>query len=138
MSKDKFKCPDCDFKATSSQGLKVHRKRKHTFYSEGDLPNKCDICDQNFVDYRGELRSIVWIEEHKLSHAYKSSFDLKYKCDECDFWGKDILSMNVHVKKHHSEKITCDYVAADIESLETHQFTCEAYICLNCHNKFSN
>ena len=73
-----------------------------------------------------------------MSHSYKSSSNLNYKCDECDFWGKDILSMNVHVKKHHSEKITCDYVAADIESLETHLFTCEIYRCLNCHNQFTN
>ena len=119
----------------------LHRKRKHTAYSEINRPSKCDICDENFVNYRGEPRSIEWIEEHRLSHSYRRSDNLQYKCDECTFWGKNELSMIVHVKKYHAEKITCglcDYVAVDSESLETHQFTCEIHKCSDCHNKFTN
>ena len=43
--------------------------------------------------------------------------------------------MEVHFKKMHSEKITCglcDFETKDVESLDTHLFTCEIYKCNNC------
>ena len=46
--------------------------------------------------------------------------------------------MEVHVKRVHSEKITCglcEYEATDIENLETHQFTCETFKCSVCKKK---
>jgi hypothetical protein len=58
------------------------------------------------------------IEKHIISHAYKSSTDLNFKCDECEFWGPNTLTMELHVKKFHSEKIICgwcDYEAAEVK-----------------------
>ena len=70
-----------------------------------------------------------------ISHAYKCSSDLQFKCDECEFWGPNSLTMEVHVKKLHSEKINCglcNYEASELESLETHMNTCEIYKCSDC------
>ena len=37
--KPKLRCPDCDFETNSSQGLKVHVKRKHTLTGTETLEN---------------------------------------------------------------------------------------------------
>ena len=137
----KFECPHCEFVSTSKQGLKVHMTRKHTKYTKDNRPNKCEVCDAHFMRYLGKPMYDESVEKAILAHSYKCSSYLKYKCDECEFWGKNILSMKVHVQKHHEEKTTCglcDYVADDIETLETHQFTCEIFKCFNCHKKFTN
>ena len=89
------------------------------------------------VDIMGKKLNKDKIEQHLMSHSYKSSLNLNYKCDECDFWGPNTLTMEVHMKKCHSENITCvlcEYVAKSIENLEMHQFTCEVYKCDECTN----
>ena len=116
--KTKFQCPLCEFKGSSQQGLKVHMKRKHTKYTEENRPNKCEICNVTYINTLGEPWDNERIEKHNISHSYKSSSNLNFKCDECEFWGPNTLTMEVHVKRYHSEKITCglcDYEATDIE-----------------------
>ena len=79
------------------------------------------------------------VEKHILAHSYKCSSYLKYKCDECDFWGPNTLTMEVHMKKYHSETVKCglcDYEAAGMEELETHMVTCEIYKCEECKTIF--
>ena len=63
---------------------------------------------------------------------------MNYKCDDCEFWGPNTLTMEVHVKSVHSEKITCglcEYEASNVENLETRQFTCEVSKCSECKTK---
>ena len=135
----KFQCNLCEFKGNTQQGLKVHMKRKHTKYTEENRPNKCDICNEKYVDILGEPWDNERIEKHNLSHSYKSSSNLNYKCDECEFWGPNTLTMEVHAKRVHCEKITCglcDYEASDVENMDTHQFTCETFKCSECKEIF--
>ena len=140
-SKEQFSCNMCDFKTNSKQGLNVHIKRKHTTYSEETLPTNCEICDEKFTDYKNKSWSKVEIEKHITSHSYQSSSELKFKCNECEFWGPNRLTMELHMKKFHSEKITCglcNYEAKTIEELETHNLTCENFRCCECDNNFKN
>ena len=135
---DKLNCPHCDFKTNLSQGLKVHLKRKHTSYADVS-PERCEICDYTFKDYMGKPWGGKQIESHMITHSIKSSGTLNYKCIECDFWGSNILTMEVHMKKNHSEKIKCglcDCEFKSIESLDTHLQTCETYRCFDCDNIF--
>ena len=81
-------------------------KKKHTCKIESS-PNKCEMCDQKFEDYLGKPWRKERTEKHILSHAYKGENELKLKCDECEFWGPNKLTMEVHVKKIHCEKIKC-------------------------------
>ena len=135
IAKANFECTECDFISTTNQGLKVHMKRKHTKYAKDKRPSKCEVCDQEFKDYKGNPETDEYVEKHMMAHSYKCSSYLKYKCEECDFWGPNTLTMEVHMKKHHSEKVQCglcDYEADNIEQLETHLVTCETYKCFDC------
>ena len=140
-TKEKFKCNVCDFEANTKQGLGVHIKRKHTSYTEESLPNKCEICDHEFINFENKPWSKQEIENHIMSHSYQSSDYLNYKCSECEFWGPNSLTMELHIKKFHSENITCGlcgYEAKSIEDLETHSATCETYGCSECEDIFKN
>ena len=137
---NKYQCPVCDFVASSKQGLKVHQTRKHTTYKDSKFPERCEICDERYVlldtPYTTEE-----IEKHILSHAYRSSTYLKYKCDECDFWGPNPISMEVHVRKLHSEIISCGvcgFATKEVAALETHLNTCETFTCLECKTMKKN
>ena len=80
------------------------------------------------------------MENHLITHSYKSSENLKFKCDECDFWCPNSLSIEGHIKKEHSEYITCgicDYKAKDTEDLETHIVNCQIYTGC-CNKTFTN
>ena len=69
------------------------------------------------------------------SHSYKQ---IDYKCEECDFCGSNKFTMDVHVGKEHSENYECglcEYVAKDLQALETHIFTCECSLCGKCDKK---
>ena len=47
--------------------------------------------------------------------------------------------MKMHVKKNHSETISCgmcNFEANQIETLDTHTFTCEMYKCNECKLTF--
>ena len=87
----------------------------------------------------GKPWNISDIESHMISHSYKSSNNLNYKCDECDFWGPNSLTMEIHVKKLHSEKIKCGLCASeflDLGSIDIHLQTCETYNCIECRKVF--
>ena len=119
-SKEKFNCNVCDFETNSKQGLRVHIKRKHTSYTEEDLPTNCEICDYEFKIFENKPWSKSEVENHIMSHSYQSSDYLNYKCSECEFWGHNSLTMKLHIKKFHSENIICGlcgYEAKEIEEL---------------------
>ena len=56
-------------------------------------------------------------------HSYSK---ISYQCEECDFWGMSIITLEVQVRKVHSDNITCalcDFTASYLEGLETHLTT---------------
>ena len=62
-------------------------------------------------------------------HSYQK---LLFKCEECNFWGPNEHTMKMHVKRRHSETISCgmcNFEANQIETLDTHTFPCEIYKC---------
>ena len=74
---------------------------------------------------------------HMRTHSYKY---VQYQCEKCDFCGGDDYTMEVHIAKHHDDKFECglcEYVAKNLEMLETHLTTCETYICNICKTKFT-
>ena len=124
-----FKCTVCDYVAKSSNGLRMHINRKHTKYDENETSFECENCGNKF-DSAGDLK------EHMIMHSYQK---LQFKCDECNFWGPNEQTMKMHVKKNHSETISCglcNFEANDIETLDTHTFTCEMYKCNECKLTF--
>ena len=120
---NQFQCCLCEFKSNSKQGLKTHETRKHTKFTEESFPKQCALCSKTF-------KTKEEIEKHIITHSYKSQENLQFKCNECDFWCPNTESIEAHIKKHHSENVTCgicDYKAEDIDSLETHIATCQIY-----------
>ena len=70
------------------------------------------------------------MDKHVITHSYKSIENLQFKCEECDFWCPNSVSIESHIKKHHSENITCgicEYEAKTIDELEGHIETCQTY-----------
>ena len=127
----KFKCSFCDYQAKSSNGLRMHINRKHTKYDENKTSFQCENCGKEFS-------SACDLKDHMISHSFQK---LQFKCDECDFWGPNKQTMKMHIKRNHSEIITCgmcDFEAKDIEILDTHTFTCEMYKCndMECGKSF--
>ena len=48
--------------------------------------------------------------------------------------------MKVYIGKFHSENFECglcNFETKDLETLETHLFTCELFICYNCDKRFN-
>ena len=120
---EKIKCTDCDFQSNSKHGLKTHVTRRHTKYNKENFPKQCDLCDKRF-------NSKEEIEKHVITHSYKTEESLKFKCNECDFWCPNKVSIESHIKKIHSENITCgvcDDEANDSETLESHISSCQIY-----------
>ena len=56
-SKQKFKCDLCEFKSTSTNGLKTHIARKHTKYSEDRKQIKCEICSQHLFFFQEKSKN---------------------------------------------------------------------------------
>ena len=120
---NKFACNLCDFKANSKQGLKTHETRKHTKVTQENFPKQCNLCAKTFKT-KDEM------DKHVITHSYKSIENLQFKCEECDFWCPNSVSIESHIKKHHSENITCgicEYEAKTIDELEGHIETCQTY-----------
>ena len=67
-----FKCKMCDFESNSKSGLKTHIARKHTNYSENDVPIKCEVCDE-------KLKNEKDMKDHMISHSYHKSDLLQFK-----------------------------------------------------------
>jgi hypothetical protein len=47
--------------------------------------------------------------------------------------------MEVHLGKYHSDKFECGlcgFETKDLQTLETHLFTCEIYMCYDCDKRF--
>ena len=135
-----LQCKNCDFKATSKGGLKIHMKRKHTSYVAENLPIQCDICEERFKYWDDKPWEKERIDAHRISHSYTSTSKFKFKCEECNFWGPNELTMDMHVRKKHSETISCGMCNLEVnneETLETHIVTCEIYKCNQCRTKFT-
>ena len=126
---EQFSCTSCEFKTTSSQGLKTHIKRKHTKLNEEIYPKNCELCETEIANNRA-------MHLHLKTHSYRDGDELKFKCEDCEFWGPNNLTMEVHAGKAHSDIIQCglcDFKAKDLEKLETHLSTCETYECDLCY-----
>ena len=120
---DLMKCKECEFETTSKHGLKTHMTRKHTKFDKESFPKQCDLCSKTF-------ENIEDLEKHVITHSYKSKDHLQFKCNECDFWCPNSVSIEAHIKKFHSENVTCgicDFKAETIEKLDTHVHTCQIY-----------
>ena len=128
-SEEKFNCTLCDFETYSKHGLKVHIKRKHSILDKDKFPAKCDLCEEEVLSKK-EMR------KHMVTHSYKKAC---FKCEECDFVCEKEETIEVHVKKFHSEIIECglcEYEATSQEDLDTHLFTCEVFDCYYCYLRF--
>ena len=129
-----FDCSKCDFSSTSSQGLKIHTRKKHTSaasYDEDKFPKKCDLCES-------KIKTKKDFNKHIKTHSYKQ---VDFKCEECDFLGATSFTMDVHFGKVHSENLECglcECQADDVEKLNSHIFTCEIYKCERCDKTFAN
>ena len=63
---------------------------------------------------------------------------MQFKCEERNFWGSNRLTMEMHVRRKHSELISCGMCMLVVKSediLETHLVTCEIYKCNECRTK---
>ena len=107
----------------------MHINRKHTKYDENETSFECENCGNEF-------KSAEDLKEHMIIHSYQK---LQYKCDECDFWGPNEHTMKMHVKRNHSETISCgmcNFEANQTQALDTQTFTCEMYKCNECKLPF--
>ena len=127
--KQNLKCEQCKFTTSSEQGLKTHVAKKHKLETKTETnvtyPTTCDLCDKTIKDRREMIK-------HKRNHSFRY---VTFKCVKCDFLGEDKLAMLVHTGKTHGDKFECglcDYIAKDLETLETHLSTCETYKCNIC------
>ena len=123
-----FVCNQCEYSTDSSRGLKTHVKRKHEKEAQ-TFPFKCELCDYEIED-KFELKN------HLVKHSFRR---VNFQCEECDYCGDNETTMAVHVGKMHSENIVCgicDFVADNLDNLETHLFTCEIYQCYYDDEKF--
>ena len=133
-SKQKFNCNFCEFQSSSSSGLKTHISRKHTDFTEREVPLKCELCAEQFKTEKD-------LKDHMITHSYSKSQFLKFKCYECDFWGPSAQTMKMHFKRVHSENISCgicNLEVKDIETLDIHTSTCEMFKCNWCDKSFNN
>ena len=75
---------------------------------------------------------------HVMNHSYK---EVQFKCEECIFSGNNEVSMGVNINKVHSEELECgmcEFVAKDLETLETHSVTCQIYECKHCAERLKS
>jgi hypothetical protein len=59
------------------------------------------------------------------THSYKR---VQYQCEECDYCAINTMTMELHLGKANSERLECglcEYLATDLEDLDTHLLTCE-------------
>ena len=66
---------------------------------------------------------------------------VQYQCNKCDFLGCSEIDIAVHSGKAHGDCFECglcEHIAPDLESLETHLFTCEIFKCYTCETIFKN
>ena len=130
---EELKCSQCDFVTHSKHGLKIHSKKKHTSVLNLEYPRQCDLCDE-------QCESSYEMKKHMITHSYKEA---KFKCDECDFVGQNLVSIEVHIRRKHSENFECglcDFEAGSSENIEMHLTTCELFECdkLMCEFRCKN
>ena len=123
-----IKCSYCDFVTNSQQGLRIHISKMHTSVEKDNL-NTCEFCEKKFENEND-------LKYHLKEHSYKRA---NYRCTECDFVGRQPITMEIHLGKYHSDKFECglcDSETKDFETLQTHLFTCEIYMCQSCKKRF--
>ena len=122
---EKLKCSECEYETTTKRTLNAHIAKKHTNLSKFKYPANCELCDE-------ELKDEKEVKLHMKSHTYS---ELNFKCENCNYWSYNALTMEVHVGKHHAEKLECglcEYKVDNLESLKIHLSTCEVYECNRC------
>ena len=75
---------------------------------------------------------------HLKTHSFKK---LDFKCEDCDYFGPNVITMEVHHGRKHSQDPECglcEFKANSRENLETHLVTCEIYDCKRCDLRFQN
>jgi hypothetical protein len=103
----------------------------HTSLKDTANAQTCEFCDDKFENF-------IDLKMHLKPHSYKKA---TYACKYCDFVADQPITMEVHLGKSHSESFECglcNLEAKDLETLETHLFTCELYICYSCDKRFNN
>ena len=124
LEKDKiiFKCSKCNFETIHENGLKIHKKKKHSESSK-----KCDLCDKEF-------KTVRLMKIHRHTHSFSEN-QTEFECNNCDFTSKSVESMEVHVGKccyEYNECGLCELRFESLEMLELHLVTCEVYECGDC------
>ena len=131
-----LKCTQCEFATVSEKGLKTHVVKKHKTEKKKkedtfQYPRSCDLCEK-------EIKNKIAMKTHMKTHSYK---DVLYQCNKCDFLGGAEMDIAVHSGKAHGDCFACglcEYIAPDLETLETHLFTCEIFECYNCETIFKS
>ena len=87
MEKTVINCPFCEFTTNSEQGMKVHKKRKHTVQS---FLKTCSLCDKTFKSYHK-------FRDHKFEHTSWNRSKNTYSCGLCDVEFENIEDLEVHL-----------------------------------------
>ena len=75
----------------------MHINRKPTKYDENVTSLKCENCGEEFRN-AGEFK------EHMIWRSYQQ---LKFKGYECDSWGSKKQTIEMHIRRIHSETVAC-------------------------------
>ena len=88
----------------------MHINRKHTKYDENVTSLQCQNCGEEFRN-AGEFK------EHMIWRSYQQ---LKFNGYECDSWGSKKQTIEMHIRRIHSETVACgmcEFEGKDIETL---------------------
>jgi len=102
-----FKCPLCDFVASSKSLLVSHNTCVHTVFT-------CSICHH-------EERSRYLIDKHIATHSDMP--EESFPCDKCSFVGFNKRSLQYHQKKHEGKSYfcgKCNYMSQTKAQLQSH------------------
>ena len=104
----KYNCTACDYKATRTVSLKLHKQVKHE-----RLRCPCGECDH-------QVTSKQFLKSHMaIKHGGE-----QFSCDECSYKGTRKQSLKSHMAfKHDGKQLQCekcDYQSASKHSLKLH------------------
>ncbi|RVE48370.1 hypothetical protein evm_006931 [Chilo suppressalis] len=82
----------------------------HLTQVHGDAKFQCDLCGMKFKAKRYLRRHILYVHEGLLRHGPKKTTKATedVKCSQCPAVFKHKISLHLHVKNCHCEKVQCD------------------------------